>query len=553
MAEKHVFVPDRFRRINNYTSPRRMVDWQPPARDRSAHGNHLHHRMGQAWRDLDSRTPARLSLGLPHPIGVHITFRLCDGSELQFKKLESLPQSMTTAGIRLHSVRTIELDGRRYFQVIVWIPQTKRGHFLRRINEYLNEGTLNGNPKHNDLMSCIEDIRASVLEDFWPPHETLRMPADQPDWVEAWLAVDRSDEINTAALSAFSDIAERLGIVVRADQWLRFPERSIVLIRADRRQLQALIESCDQVAELRLGRECAGFLVRDWDANAWTLDLASRTIPPPGDCPAVCILDTGVNSRHPLLQHGCAADDCLTVVAAWGTHDHSENGHGTGVAGLAMYGQFEALVAGNAPVHLTHRIESVKLFGPIGHPDTLPKDLWGAYTLRAAAEIDSLRPERMLQRSFCSTITSTDDQDRGRPSSWSGAVDQLASGYFDGNQRLVIQSAGNITDEAELLTYPQSNLKAGIEDPAQAWNALTVGACTERIAFHDPDGHFRDHTLIAEPGDMSPHSKTSWSGWSKAWPLKPEIVCEGGNLLKSPDGRSVEGHWDLDVLTLSHT
>jgi len=445
------------------------------------------------------------------------------------------------------------VDGQSLILAVVWVPRAKRGDFVKKIAQYLLEDTVGGKPRHNELMACIEDIRASVLDDFWPRHELDRLPNDQPDWVEAWLASDRSDQLNTNVISGFMTIAQQLEIRVKEGQQLHFPERTVVLIYANRRQLNALIESCDHVAELRLARECAGFLARAPDAIRWVLDLAGRTIPPPASCPSICVLDTGVNSGHPLLQLVCAADDCLTVVENWGTHDHEQgDGHGTSMAGLAAYGPLNPLLVGSQTIQLTHRIESVKLIGPIDHPESIAKDLWGAYTLRAAAEIDSHQPQRSLTRSFCLAITSMEDRDRGKPSSWSGAVDQLASGFFDGIKKLIVVSAGNIKDVAEHLAYPSSNLTAGIEDPAQAWNALTVGAYTELINIHDPDGHFRGYTPVAEAGDLSPYSKTAWSGWDKAWPLKPEIVCEGGNLLKSPDERSIGGHRDLDVLTISN-
>ncbi len=40
-------------------------------------------------------------------------------------------------------------------------------------------------------------------------------------------------------------------------------------------------------------------------------------------------------------------------------------------------------------------------------------------------------------------------------------------------------SAGN-TDPAARRTYPDPNLTDGVHDPAQAWNALTVGGYTEK-------------------------------------------------------------------------
>ena len=75
----------------------------------------------------------------------------------------------------------------------------------------------------------------------------------------------------------------------------------------------------------------------------------------------------------------------------------------------------------------------------------------------------------------------------GRPSAWSAAIDSLAVD-FDGdgfNPRLLIVSAGNASDPNAWPDYPDSNDTDGVHDPAQAWNALTVGASTELVRITD--------------------------------------------------------------------
>ena len=61
-----------------------------------------------------------------------------------------------------------------------------------------------------------------------------------------------------------------------------------------------------------------------------------------------------------------------------------------------------------------------------------------------------------------------------------------------------------------------------VEDPAQAWNALTVGASTYLTTV---DSSFLDgYRPVAGNGDISPFSATSRI-WSSNWPIKPEILC----------------------------
>ena len=108
-------------------------------------------------------------------------------------------------------------------------------------------------------------------------------------------------------------------------------------------------------------------------------------------------------------------------------------------------------------------------------------------------------------------------------------------------------SAGNIQDPNAWLNYPDSNDTDGVHDPAQAWNALTVGASTELVRITEPDTD--EYTLIAPRGGMSPFSTTSLT-WEKYWPLKPDVVLEGGNAAK-------DLHWavrmdSLSLLTTNH-
>jgi hypothetical protein len=93
------------------------------------------------------------------------------------------------------------------------------------------------------------------------------------------------------------------------------------------------------------------------------------------------------------------------------------------------------------------------------------------------------------------------------------------------------------------------NKEQEIQNPAQAWNALAVGAYTENIRI--TDSLFEGYTPLALSGELSPHSTTSLKWDTKRWPNKPDIVLEGGNMMKSPNGE-IDTCDDLAVLTTSH-
>ena len=190
-----------------------------------------------------------------------------------------------------------------------------------------------------------------------------------------------------------------------------------------------------------------------------------------------------------------------------------------------------ALESGESIV-VRHRLESVKLIPKQGANDDDAK-LHGYLFVEAVARPEVAAPAR--PRVFTSAVTSSDARDRGRPSAWSSTVDRLASDYDGDGQfpRLFILCAGNIRDQQSWSAYPASLSTNGIRDPGQAWNALTVGAYTEKRRISEANA--QDLIPIAPSGGLSPYTSTS-AAWSTAWPLKPDVVFEGGNAGKDALG-----------------
>src|SRR5690606_10603580 len=176
------------------------------------------------------------------------------------------------------------------------------------------------------------------------------------------------------------------------------------------------------------------------------------------------------------------------------------------MAGLALLGNLTDALSTQMPVSVSHRLESVKL---------LPEDganggdaiLHGYLTSEAVDRPAVTAPHR--KRVFSMAVTARDNRDRGRPSAWSATIDRLA---YDADAqgeapKLFVISAGNIKDPNAWMEYPHSNGSDGIHDPAQAWNALTVGAMTHlaRVTATDP-GYY---TPLSAVEAISPLSTTS--------------------------------------------
>jgi hypothetical protein len=81
----------------------------------------------------------------------------------------------------------------------------------------------------------------------------------------------------------------------------------------------------NDVAEVRKAKESAASFVDapSEEQAAWMEDLRRRTRLPLSNAPAVCLLDTGVNRSHPLIEGVLSPDDAMTVDPSWGANDEA--------------------------------------------------------------------------------------------------------------------------------------------------------------------------------------------------------------------------------------
>ena len=401
--------------------------------------------------------------------------------------------------------------------------------------------------KNMALIDSIRTIRLALIEDFW--QDTLPYPQlDEEFWWEVWLRANRqgADE----AYHRFVDIAATVGMDRVSDRYVSFPERLVLHVYASARQLSSSIHLLSMIAELRKAKELATPYVTmpAREQRDFVTDAIRHIVPPGKNAPSVCILDAGVNQPHPLLAPALAAEDVQAVEAEWGGGDHDSEQHGTGMAGIALYGCLTGLMTATGPVTLRHRLESVKFLPP--PPQFNEPPVYGRVMQDAVALAQIQAPRR--NRVICMAVT-TDDRDMGMPSTWSGAADDMCAGVLDEIPKLMFISAGNVRPDefysAEYAYHDWNTMQAGIEDPGQSWNALTVGAFTEKVFINDQS--FRGWQPIAESGDLTPTSRTSlpWPDKNqRGWPIKPDIVMEGGNYAQSGEERS-----NIDDLSLMTT
>lgn len=538
---KHLFISDNVT-TDKFKTPKSPRDnTLVPSRGRASHSRKLLQQFQQIWRDRAATEEERTAESIASSKGTYIQFTSALDFDLVTKSLESISN-----GIRLLNIQEEIIDEQKQIKALVFIPHGKEGYFVNKIEAYRTKPVSKDNPapKNAKLVNSIEDVSVALLEGLWTDNKTL-IPNETAKWCEVWLNIKEGEVENQ--ITAFTKTLSGIEITSKPN-YIVFPERAVVLINANREQLIELMMQSDLLAEFRAGQETAGFWMNETalEQEQWAEDLLRRVSVDEDSNIKVCILDKGVNNGHQLLQPILSNVDTLSVNEAWGTNDHhndSRGGHGTLMAGLVGYGNFENALASNDTILITHKLCSVKILPPPNQPET-PVELWGDVTSQGISEAEIQNPEKVLL--YCMAVTSKFDTDKGRPSSWSGAVDNLA--YGDGeSQRLIIISGGNLDADEAGVNYPKSNFDSSIQNPAQSWNALTVGAFTEKILVNDP--RYRNHTPIASLSQLSPYSTTSLV-WENKWPIKPDVVFEGGNLLQAPDG-SVTAHDDLDLLSTS--
>ncbi|MDR1510137.1 MAG: S8 family peptidase, partial [Synergistaceae bacterium] len=530
----HIFLRETQENMN-FTSPRQGgAPLASPPRDRQEHSARLRQRWENIWAEARERRASAAAVAMPVKDGIYVEFEGQAGYELTTKSLED-----RTAGIRLLSVYTVASrseSAQEIMRATVFIPSGEQNRFLRKINEYAQAETRDGNPRHATLVQSVEDFRVAVLESFWRDDVNLMPRGTTPVWCEIWLQ-GTGDDLERR----FRETAATLAIEIQARS-LRFPERTVLLGRATCEQLGNLMEASPDIAEFRRAKETARFFLEleNREQTEWVTALQSSLRINPETNVSVCILDTGANNGHALLQPVLADEDRHAVDPSWGVNDH--NGHGTLMCGVVAYGDLTESLQHVRPIQVNHCLESAKILPPSGSNDP---DLYGDITIQGMSRAEIQAPDRY--HIGCMAVTSEDGRDRGRPSSWSAAIDKFTSGYDDDKQRLFVVSAGNVP-ENEWGAYPHSNLSCSVHDPGQSWNALTVGAYTEKVLLTAPD--FQGHIPLAQPSELSPFSTTS-QGWEGKWPIKPDIVLEGGNLARGTDG-FISVYDDLSLLSTGY-
>ncbi len=460
-----------------------------------------------------------------------------EGSEQLDLDVDSLENRAGKSPIEVLNVKVV--DGK--LRATIYLPDKRLNFFNKRIDKYGDESLDEGGQKGFTLsVDSIEAISLAELDSFWMDDGPLPENHRQVYVWEVWLRKGQSQFIR--------ENAHKYDIRI-SDHNLKFQECEICLISATLDQLALLQIFETPLVGFGFSEPVPGFFINllPYEQADWLNDLVHRTQFADEGAPAVCILDTGVRNGNPLLSSSLDDSDCDSYDPSWNVDDTI--GHGTQMAGLALMGDLSPHLDSSDRVSLSHRLESVKIIPPNG---SNPENMYGVITEESCNRAIIKAPGR--KRVFCLAVTSDSKNKDGRPSAWSAAIDKITVGINDDleidddRKQLFCISVGNIRTTLFPGDYPSINDLEEIENPSQSWNALSVGAITYK-SFSSTRA-LGGWTLLASPGQISPTSRTSVGWLEKDWPIKPEIVFEGGNRVF--DGTFISDDPDLSLLTTGH-
>jgi len=360
--------------------------------------------------------------------------------------------------------------------VVVFADDEHLTEFKRRIKEYSDEIPPNQKNAKYAFIHAFEDIR-KVAPDEKKGVRLRKEPLKDGEIaildVELW---HLGEEYRRQIISWKDDIGNILkdkgGKITDF-----YPGRTLFIIRAKvPSSVMEEILNMNQVVKVDRPPKVTIDMAK---VKGLSLDEIEKIPSPEDDAPGILILDSGIMSGHPLLK--TAIGDSQSYLD--GRSPVDEVGHGTAVAGVALYGDLQQCIDGME-------------FNP---------ELW-IYSARVCDENGDYDKEKLPETQLRDAINyfvghyenirvvnlSIGDpkevyRSEGKQFRLAAAIDELAFDYKDNNILFVV-SAGNYTNSTTGMEYLDEEIASGypsyllddpnakIIDPATSALALTVGS-----------------------------------------------------------------------------
>jgi subtilisin family serine protease len=285
--------------------------------------------------------------------------------------------------------------------------------------------------------------------------------------------------------------------------------------------LKDIVQTCQYLYEVRL--------VPEYDLDGQQVsardEFELEILPPNDDAAKVCVIDSGIQENHKLLEPAIdSANSRSYVDGDSSTVDYvKQSGHGTKVAGAVLYPR---LIPKTGQVQLEHFVQNARIL------DENNRISSNRFEPRLMEEIVSDFPETRI---FNLSVNSNYAYAGSHMPALAASLDKL----IHENDILFIVSAGNLhassnwqrnlgikehieagRDYPDYLDRPGSK----ISNPGVSYFALTVGSIANED-FEDDD-----YKSLAGKDRVSPFSRTGLGMWNC---IKPDVVEFGGDFAKN--------------------
>jgi hypothetical protein len=405
--------------------------------------------------------------------------------------------------------------------VILFADDGELQEFKRRIAEYQKDPPAGQkNPTYASLIGALESISeltpadriGAVLrsEGITRPQD---FPADVADVFDLELWQPDSNSV-IGFVSRIEFVVQQHGGTIINEYKGR--SMTLVRVRGSGDAIRALLD----LPELSVLDRPPQPDLPQFDASSFDLNQLGPVQAPPAGSPVIGIIDSGLNSAHPLMEGAVAG--AFGVPANLG--DDDTKGHGTSVSGIAVFGDLRARIE-QGTFEARCFVASAKVVNQHGK--------FSDEVLVPTRMDEAIR--RLVADYGCRVINiSLGDRKRmagEKPSPWAAVLDDLAREL----DLVIVVSAGNRDNLSKFGdriadAYPAClrDDEARILEPGTAVNVLTVGSLAHSNGLGLEDEELVGVMPLTEIGWPSPFSRTG-PGAGKV--IKPDFVDYGGTLV----------------------